>query len=143
MKSTLNLAAQGLRTADTWATYVTKFRIHYEPAEDHEPWVLDAINENTLELSEEIEYHDTLEAAVADMAPFLERNKLTLLPRKAVTERAQRWGELAEEHAHSAAHLRLIPGGEAEPDGFFLNPEQLHVVLTALRDHANTPINHG
>ncbi|UUG69659.1 hypothetical protein SEA_FRANSOYER_94 [Microbacterium phage Fransoyer] len=142
MKSTLNLAAQGLRTADTWATCVTKFRIHYEPAEDHEPWVLDAINENTLELSEEIEYHATLEEAVADMPHFLERYGLRFVPRFASSETAD-WQDDLETWGDCTAEVRLIAPDGGQATDFFLNPEQLHVVLTALRDHANTPINHG
>lgn len=77
--STINLHAQGIMPADTYADTITKVRISSDAAFDPEfPWVLDGYNEGTRELSEDVERYRTHADAVTDIPRWLEVNGYTL-----------------------------------------------------------------
>ncbi|MGO2150854.1 MAG: hypothetical protein ACTH32_06590 [Microbacterium gubbeenense] len=77
--STINLAAQGVKVADTWAESITKVRISWDG--DFDPnyaWCLDGYNEDTRELSEDVTRHRSHAAAVRAIPAWLTENGYTL-----------------------------------------------------------------
>lgn len=77
--NTINLTAQGISTADTWAESITKVRIFWDGFMDPEyPWRLDGYNERTRELSEDVSSFRTHSDAVRAIPAWLIVNGYTL-----------------------------------------------------------------